>query len=69
MKVHCASCSYEINLDHRLFCDYQGPVRCFCCGSVMRLASKQGQPCSIEPLFLPERKFHALHDSIWHSSQ
>jgi len=51
MKVNCVSCGCEINLDHKVFYDYEGSVKCFSCGSMMRLESTQGQPCSIEPLF------------------
>jgi hypothetical protein len=64
MKVNCVSCGYEINLDHKVFYDYEGSVKCFSCGSMMRLQSRQGQPCSIEPLFTLASNNRICPDSI-----
>lgn len=35
MKIDCTKCDSEVNLDHEVFNDYQGPVKCFCCGTIM----------------------------------
>jgi DNA-directed RNA polymerase subunit N (RpoN/RPB10) len=42
VKIRCASCDSEINLDHRVFEDYAGPVKCFCCGMMMTVKTDQG---------------------------
>lgn len=42
MKVDCISCGYEINLDHKIFDDYSGPIKCFSCGSLMEVMIEQG---------------------------
>lgn len=55
MKVDCVSCGYEINLEHSVFQDYDGTVKCFSCGAMMNLKSKKGEPCSVEPLYPPQR--------------
>jgi hypothetical protein len=64
MRINCVSCGHEINLDHRVFYDYEGRVKCFCCGSMMILKSKQGNPCSVEPLFIPERNYSSRPGSV-----
>ncbi len=35
MKIDCTKCGSEVNLDHEVFNDYQGPVKCFCCSTTM----------------------------------
>jgi hypothetical protein len=42
MKVECVSCGYEINLDHKVFEDYSGPIKCYCCGLMMEVKTAQG---------------------------
>ena len=37
MKIYCLRCLNEINLDHRVFYDYAGPVKCFVCGEIMKV--------------------------------
>lgn len=68
MKVNCVSCGHEINLDHKVFYDYEGSIKCFSCGSMMRLQSTQGQPCSIEPLFIPASNRRIRPDSIMNAA-
>ena len=50
MRVDCFSCGYEINLDHKVFDDYSGPIKCFSCGAMMEMKSEQGVMCSLMPL-------------------
>ena len=50
MKVNCTSCEYEVNLDHTGFEDYVGPVKCFCCGTMMEIKIAEGFVYSINPL-------------------
>jgi hypothetical protein len=50
MKVECFSCRYEINLDHKVFDDYSGQIRCYSCGAMMEVETKEGVMCSLMPL-------------------
>ena len=42
MRVDCVSCGYAVNLDHKVFDDYSGPIRCYCCGAMMEMKTEQG---------------------------
>jgi hypothetical protein len=42
MKIDCTHCGSEVNLDHEVFNDYQGPVKCFCCGTTMDIRISDG---------------------------
>ena len=37
MKMTCIVCGREVNLDHVIFENYQGPVKCFSCGAMMEV--------------------------------
>ena len=50
MRVKCISCGYELNLDHWVFADYSGPVKCFSCSAMMEVKSAGGEGYSINPL-------------------
>lgn len=50
MKVNCTSCGREINLEHKVFHDYVGPVKCFSCGAMMEVKVTDGFLYSINPL-------------------
>jgi DNA-directed RNA polymerase subunit RPC12/RpoP len=50
MKISCIICGQEVNLDHVVFQDYDGPVKCFYCGTMMKLRSTQGAVDNIAPL-------------------
>jgi hypothetical protein len=56
MKVKCVSCGHEINLDHRIFDDYAGPVKCFSCNSMMEVKTAEGVPYSINLLGIFENR-------------
>jgi uncharacterized Zn finger protein len=43
MRIDCNHCDYELNLDHKVFQNYEGPIKCFCCGTVMDIKAKQGK--------------------------
>jgi DNA-directed RNA polymerase subunit N (RpoN/RPB10) len=47
MKVKCVSCGYEINLDHKIFNDYSGPIKCYSCSAMMEVKTAQGLICSM----------------------
>jgi ribosomal protein S27E len=42
MKINCISCEREVNLDHRVFEDYEGPVKCFSCGAMLEIKTTKG---------------------------
>jgi len=35
MRINCITCRRTLHLDHPVFDEYQGPVKCFHCGTVM----------------------------------
>jgi hypothetical protein len=41
MKINCISCGREINLDHDVFKDYEGSVKCFCFSSMMEVKTTE----------------------------
>jgi len=56
MRVKCISCGNELNLDHWIFEDYSGPVKCFSCSAMMEVKSTGGEIYSINPLAVYESK-------------
>jgi len=56
MRVKCISCGNELNLDHWVFEDYEGPVKCFSCSAMMEVKSTSGDIYSINPLAVYESK-------------
>ena len=56
MRVECISCGNELNLDHWIFEDYSGPVKCFSCSTMMEVKSTGSEIYSINPLAVYESK-------------
>ena len=54
MKVQCVSCGHELNLDHWVFDDYEGPVKCFSCSRMMEVKTAKGIVYSINPSTISE---------------
>lgn len=50
MEIKCVSCGRNVNLDHRVFEDYEGPVKCFSCSTVMEMKTVRGIVDSISPI-------------------
>jgi len=50
MKIKCVSCGRDVNLDHNVFEDYEGPVKYFSCSTMMELRTIRGFVDSIAPL-------------------
>ena len=50
MKVKCTLCGYEINLDHEVFENYTGPVKCFACSAMLEVGIDHGFVCSVKLL-------------------
>jgi len=42
MKIKCISCGRDVNLDHRVFENYEGPVKCFSCSTLMEMKTMRG---------------------------
>jgi len=49
MKIKCIRCSGEVNLDHKIFQNYAGPVKCFRCGAMMDIKTEQGSVSLLAP--------------------
>ena len=47
MKITCVCCAREINLDHKVFENYAGPIKCFRCGSLMQVRTEEGSVSSL----------------------
>jgi hypothetical protein len=50
MKINSTSCGGEVNLDHRAFEEYEGPVKCFSCGTMLEIKTTKGVIGSINVL-------------------
>jgi ribosomal protein S27E len=55
MRVKCLSCGNELNLDHWVFEDYEGPLKCFSCAAMMEVKSTGGEIYSINALAVYEK--------------
>jgi ribosomal protein S27E len=49
MNVTCIACNRDVNLDHVVFKDYRGPVKCFSCGTMMEIRTVGGILDSVSP--------------------
>jgi ribosomal protein S27E len=47
MKITCVRCAHEINLDHKVFENYAGPIKCFRCGTMMDVRTEGGTLSSL----------------------
>ena len=56
MRVNCISCGEELKLDHGIFEDYSGPVKCFSCSAMMEVKSTGGEVCSVNSLAVFESR-------------
>ncbi len=61
MRINCVSCGHEINLNHDLFDDYEGPVKCFVCSTVMEIIATEGVINSIDLLSILPRSSTVEH--------
>ena len=50
MKIICISCEREVNLDHKVFEDYEGPVKCFSYGAMLEIQTSNGVLSSMDVL-------------------
>ncbi len=61
MRINCVSCGHEINLNHDLFDDYEGPVKCFVCSTMMEIIATEGVINSIDLLSILPRSSTVEH--------
>ena len=47
MILECVCCGHELNLDHWVFDDYDGPVKCFSCSRMIEVKTAKGIAYSI----------------------
>ena len=40
MEIKCVNCGRRVNLDHAVFVNYVGTVKCFSCSSLMEVKIK-----------------------------
>ena len=64
MRMVCMGCGREVNLDHEIFDNYEGPVKCFSCGIMMEVKTVRGILDSIvlqeaTPVFLEKQPISA----------
>jgi ribosomal protein S27E len=49
MNMICIACNRDVNLDHVIFENYDGPVKCFSCGAMMAIRTVGGVLDSVAP--------------------
>lgn len=55
MEINCISCEHEINLNHEVFNDYEGSVKCFSCSAMMEIRTTKGNLEAVDLLsILPD---------------
>jgi hypothetical protein len=63
MEIKCVSCGRNVNLDHRVFEDYEGPVKCFSCSTLMEMKTVSGIVDSISSLQRLEKSTGGTRES------
>jgi len=46
MNVNCLSCGHSLDL-RSAYDDYEGPIRCFICGSLLTIHTEEGRVKSV----------------------
>lgn len=49
MNMACIGCTRDVNLDHVIFENYNGPVKCFSCGTIMEIRTVGGVLDTVAP--------------------
>jgi len=47
MKINCVSCGHRVDLDNA-YGNYDGPIRCFVCNSLLEVKITQGDIISVK---------------------
>ena len=48
--IKCVQCGHEISLNHEVFKNYTGPVKCFACSAMMEVGMERGLVHSVKSL-------------------
>ena len=68
MKIKCIHCRQDVILGHKIFRDYDGPVKCFCCGSLIKVRIEKGSFCSAYLMnAFPRKYFNIPIESSFHA--
>ena len=49
MKLNCLRCGHKIDLDDA-YDDYEGPVKCYVCGSLLEMQAHEGRIRTVQLL-------------------
>lgn len=47
MKINCVSCGHKVDLDDA-YSDYEGPIKCFACSTLLKIRTEQGSLKSVK---------------------
>jgi len=64
MKINCLSCGHSLELGDA-YDDYQGPVRCFICGALLKIATRDGH---VKSAGLATREASSVEDTAKNAS-
>ena len=67
MNVNCLSCGHSLDL-RDAYDDYEGQVRCFICGSMLKMRSAEGHVKSVELAPVAQQALAAARDEA-HSAR
>jgi DNA-directed RNA polymerase subunit N (RpoN/RPB10) len=62
MKVNCLFCGHKVELDDA-YDDYEGPIRCFVCGTQLEIRTEEGNIRSVKLAQAVGTIGNANHDS------
>jgi hypothetical protein len=68
MNVNCVSCGHSLDL-RDAYDDYEGQVRCFICGSLLKLRSADGHVKSVELAAVARQALAAARDEAHAAKQ
>jgi ribosomal protein S27E len=49
MKINCLGCGFKVDLAGA-YDDYAGQIKCFACGTIMEIATQQGEVRAVKPV-------------------
>jgi DNA-directed RNA polymerase subunit N (RpoN/RPB10) len=66
MKVNCLSCGHAVDL-RDAYDDYDGQVKCFACGAILSIRTREGQVKWVELAGGPGNTRPAFDSSLQHN--
>ena len=61
MKVNCLGCGHNLDCDDA-YGDYQGPLKCFACGTILEIKTEAGKLHSVN--FAKAEAAPAVHEVV-----